>query len=286
MWLRPRYAWALATPATALVVLMFVLPLIYFLRYSLSTGSQPDTAVVTVENFMRFFASAYYRATLLRTVLIAVAATVLTLVLALPVAYVISKASARVKAALVILAVFPLLVGDVVRAIGWVAFLGYSGPVVNVLTRLGVLGERADLLHTSPTMAVAIACVVLPVMVLTLVTALESVNPATERAALSLGARPLRAFRQVVVPQIMPALVAGTSLVFVLSINAYSTPVLVGGSQVPMLAPEVYASVSKDNDWPFGAAIAVVLLVVSLAVVVLYGTLLRRQFEKWQASSR
>ena len=114
---------------------------------------------------------------------------------------------------------------------------------------------------------------------------MKSNDPAaTERAALDLGARPLRVFRQIVLPQIVPGIAAGTSLVFVLCINAYATPRLVGGTQVPMLAPVVYDTISSDNNWPFGASMAALMLVVSLAVVLLYGRLLRRQFEGWRVA--
>jgi putative spermidine/putrescine transport system permease protein len=274
----------LVMPAAVLTVVFFVAPLVYFLRFSFERPSRTafSEPVFTLENFARFFASPFHVGALTRTLLVAAAATVLALLLALPVAYLITKARARTKALLIILTVFPLLVGNVVRSIGWVALLGYSGVVNTVLTAVGLLAAPVELLRTATTVTVAITSVVLPLMVLTLQASLESVDPNTERAALDLGARPLRVFRQIVLPQIVPGIAAGTSLVFVLCINAYATPRLVGGAQVPMLAPVVYDTISSDNNWPFGASMAALMLVVSLAVVLLYGRLLRRQFEGWR----
>jgi putative spermidine/putrescine transport system permease protein len=279
-----RTGWLLVMPAAVITVVFFVAPLVYFLRFSFERPSRTafSEPVFTLENFARFFASPFHVGALTRTLLVAAAATVLALLLALPVAYLITKASARTKALLIILTVFPLLVGNVVRSIGWVALLGYSGVVNTVLTAVGLLDAPIELLRTATTVTVAITSVVLPLMVLTLQASLESVDPNTERAALDLGARPLRVFRQIVLPQIVPGIAAGTSLVFVLCINAYATPRLVGGAQVPMLAPVVYDTISSDNNWPFGASMAALMLVVSLAVVLLYGGLLRRQFEGWR----
>jgi putative spermidine/putrescine transport system permease protein len=279
-----RTGWLLVMPAALVTVVFFVAPLVYFLRFSFERPSRTafSEPVFTLENFARFFASPFHVGALTRTLLVAAAATVLALLLALPVAYLITKANARTKALLIILTVFPLLVGNVVRSIGWVALLGYSGVVNTVLTAVGLLDAPVELLRTATTVTVAITSVVLPLMVLTLQASLESVDPNTERAALDLGARPLRVFRQIVLPQIVPGIAAGTSLVFVLCINAYATPRLVGGAQVPMLAPVVYDTISSDNNWPFGASMAALMLVVSLAVVLLYGRLLRRQFEGWR----
>jgi putative spermidine/putrescine transport system permease protein len=274
----------LVMPAAVITVVFFVAPLVYFLRFAFERPSRTafSEPVFTVENFTRLFTSPFHVGALTRTLVVAAAATALALLLALPVAYLITKASPRRKALLIILTVFPLLVGNVVRSIGWVALLGYSGVVNTVLTAVGILDTPVELLRTATTVTVAITSVVLPLMVLTLQASLEAVDPNTERAALDLGARPLRVFRQVVLPQIVPGIAAGTSLVFVLCINAYATPRLVGGAQVPMLAPVVYDTISSDNNWPFGACMAAVMLVVSLAVVALYGTLLRRQFEGWR----
>lgn len=282
-----RFGWLLIGPAVLTTLVFFVLPIGYFLRFSFMKPSLREMAEesFTVGSFVRFFESSYYVGTLVRTLVIALVATIVALVLALPVAYWISKSSGWVKGVLIVATVFPLLVGNVVRSIGWVAIFGYSGVVSNVLAKTGLTDGPIDMLHSPVTVTVAIASVVLPIMVLTLYASLEAVDPATERAALSLGATPLRAFRQVVLPQVIPGIIAATSLVFVLCMNSYSTPLLIGGSQVPMLAPEIYAAITNDNNWPFGASMAVLLLIASLIVVIFYGWLLRRQFEGWRRAS-
>lgn len=283
-----RAGWAVISPAAIVVLIFFVGPIVYFLRFSFETPSATEFAIptFTVQNFSDFFTDSYYVRTLIRTLLIAIASTAVTLVLAVPVARLIVTCGPRMKSVLIIATVFPLLVGNVVRSIGWVAILGYNGVVNTLLVKFHLASAPLDLLHSPVTVGVAISSVVVPIMVLTLQASLEAVDPATERAALSLGSRHFRAFRTVTLPQIVPGIIAGTSLVFVLCLNAYATPLLVGGSQVPMLAPEIYSSITTDNNWPFGAAMASVLLVLCLLVVVLYGSLARRLFEAWRKESR
>lgn len=283
-----RLGWSIISPAGIIVLVFFVAPILYFLRFSLETPSRTQIAVpeFTFDNFGEFFASPYYVQTLLRTIIIALCATILTLLLALPVAILITRSKPRLKSVLIIATVFPLLVGNVVRSIGWAALLGYNGAVNSALVKLGIIDTPLSLLHTPITVGIAISSVVIPIMVLTLQASMESIAPATEQAALSLGARPMRVFRQITFPQMMPGVIAGTSLVFVLCINSYATPILVGGSQVPMLAPAIYNAITQSNNWPFGAAMAVILLVVCLTVVILYGWLISRIFEVWRKESR
>ncbi|MCW4456840.1 ABC transporter permease [Microbacterium sp. MPKO10] len=283
-----KVGWAVITPAAIIVLVFFITPVLYFLRIGFETPSQSQISVpgFTLNNFGEFFQSAFYVHTLIRTVLIALCSTALCLVLALPVANLITRSSRKVKSLLIIATVFPLLVGNVVRSIGWVALLGYDGAVNSILIALGVVEEPLELLHSPVTVGIAITSVVLPIMVLTLQASMEAVSPATEQAALSLGAPPMRVFRQITFPQMMPGVVAGTSLVFVLCMNSYATPLLIGGSQVPMLAPAIYSAITTTNNWPFGAAMATTLLVVCLTVIVLYGRLLSRIFETWRKEPR
>lgn len=282
-----RSGWAVISPAAIIVLVFFVAPIAYFLRFSFEMPSSTEFAIptFTVKNFSDFFASAYYVHTLIRTLLIALASTVLTLLLAVPVARLIVTSGPRLKSVLIIATVFPLLVGNVVRSIGWVALLGYNGVVNTVLLKAHLIGAPLEMLHSPVTVGIAISSVVVPIMVLTLQASMETVDPATERAAQSLGSRPFRAFVTVTLPQIVPAIIAGTSLVFVLCLNSYATPLLVGGSQVPMLAPQIYSAITTNNNWPFGAAMAAILLVLCLTVVVLYGWLVRRLFETWRSES-
>jgi putative spermidine/putrescine transport system permease protein len=271
-------------PALVVVVIGLIIPLAYFLRYMLAEtgGTGEPLSGFTFGNVVELFTHDYYRETILRTFGIAAGSTILTLVLGLAVAKLIADArSKRLKTFLIIATVFPMLVGNVIRAIGWVALLGYSGVVNSMLVSLGLLDASIELLKTPVTVAIAITSVELPIMVMVLHASMELVGNDTTKAAQSLGAGPLRTFVGVTLPQIIPGLITGVSLVFVESVNSYATPLLVGGSQVPMIAPEIYSSITRANDWPLAAAMAAVTLLLSVIVLVAYARILGRSHARW-----
>ena len=106
----------------------------------------------------------------------------------------------------------------------------------------------------------------------------EGIPRQVEEAAANLGAGPLTTFRRVVLPLALPGVVAGSVLVFILCMNAYATPVLLGGPTFKMMAPAVYDQFVRGTNWPFGAALAFILLMVTLALTVIGSTLLGRRY--------
>lgn len=278
---------SLIAPALVVVVVGLVVPLAYFLRFMLAETGGTGNAMegFTFGNIAELFINEYYRETIFRTFAIALGSTLLTLILGLAVAKLIADArSKRMKTFLIMATVFPMLVGNVIRAIGWVALLGYSGVVNSLLVSLGLIDvATVELLKTPVTVAIAITSVELPIMVMVLHASMELVGSETTRAAQSLGAGPLRTFVGVTLPQIVPGLITGVSLVFVESVNSYATPLLVGGSQVPMIAPEIYSSITRSNDWPLAAAMAAVTLFLSIVILVAYARIMGRTHARWSA---
>jgi putative spermidine/putrescine transport system permease protein len=183
------------------------------------------------------------------------------------------------KSAAVILTLFPLLVGNVVRAAGWMALLGRDGAINAALQGLGLVGEEGlRLLYTPGAVIIGIVAVVAPYMILTLAAVIEGIPRQVEEAAANLGAAPMTAFRRVVLPLALPGVVAGCVLVFILCMNAYATPVLLGGPSFKMMAPAVYDQFVRGTNWPFGAALAFILLVVTLVLTVVGGAFLGRRY--------
>ncbi len=260
----------LAVPATLLVVMILGLPLVLLFRYSLNQYDRYDMMreALTLDNYAAIFRDAFFRNVLLRTILVAAISTAVALVLALPVAYFIARAPARFKSALIILVVFPLLVGNLVRAAGWMAVMGNRGFVNQLLLGLGLIDEPLEILYTPTAVVIGIIAVVLPFMTLSLQSVLEQIDPSLEEAAGNLGARPFTAFRRVVLPLAMPGVIAGTVLVFILCMNAYATPVLLGGPRFHMMAPQVYEQITGQSNWPFGGALAFILMGTTLVLTI------------------
>jgi len=270
----------LAVPATLLVVMILGLPLVLLFRYSLNQYDRYDMMreALTLDNYAAIFRDAFFRNVLMRTILVAAISTAVALVLALPVAYFIARAPARFKSALIILVVFPLLVGNLVRAAGWMAVMGNRGFVNQLLLGLGLIDEPLEILYTPTAVVIGIIAVVLPFMTLSLQSVLEQIDPSLEEAAGNLGARPFTAFRRVVLPLAMPGVIAGTVLVFILCMNAYATPVLLGGPRFHMMAPQVYEQITGQSNWPFGGALAFILMGTTLVLTVASTQLMQKSY--------
>lgn len=277
---------ALAFPASLVVLVIMMVPLVMMLRYSFNQYDpvQMMKAGFTLENYVKFFSDHYYRAVFADTFMVAALCTVLALVLGFPVAYFLARTTTRHKSLLIILLVFPLLVGNVVRAAGWMVVLGNAGFVNAVLTHLGVIEQPLKLLYTPLAVVIGTTAVVMPYMILTLQSVLEGVDFSIEEAARNLGAGSATSFRRIILPIVLPGVAAGTMLVFILCMNAYATPVLLGGSGITMMAPALYQQIARASNWPFGAALAGILIVATLCMALASNWLIHRRYVRTMAS--
>jgi putative spermidine/putrescine transport system permease protein len=270
---------ALLLPATLLVLGLLVAPLLLLLRISLNEYSPTQLMIeaLTPANYLRAIADPYYQEVMLTTMGVAFSCTLLALLIGFPAAYWLARMESRWKSLAVILTLFPLLVGNVVRAAGWMALLGRDGAINAALQGIGLIGEPLTLLYTRGAVIAGILAVVAPYMILTLAAVLEGIPRNLEEAAGNLGAGPLTGFRRVVLPLALPGVAAGCVLVFILCMNAYATPVLLGGPQFKMMAPAVYDQFVRGTNWPFGAALAFLLLLVTLTLTVVGSAMLGRR---------
>ena len=277
---------ALAFPASLVILVIMLVPLVMMLRYSFNQYDpvQMMKAGFTLENYVRFFSDRYYRAVFADTFMVAALCTILALVLGFPVAYFLARTRTRHKSLLIILLVFPLLVGNVVRAAGWMVVLGNAGFVNAVLTHLGVIEQPLKLLYTPLAVVTGTTAVVMPYMILTLQSELEGVDFSVEEAARNLGAGSATTFWRVILPIVLPGVAAGTMLVFILCMNAYATPVLLGGSGITMMAPALYQQIARASNWPFGAALAGILIVATLCMALASNWLIHRRYVRTMAS--
>ena len=270
----------LAGPATLYVGIGLLLPLAILLRYSLNQFVPGKFMVdaLTIENYVKFFTDSYYSAILLRTVRIALITTVVCLLLGFPLAYVLARTQTRYKSLLVMLVVLPLFIGNAVRAAGWMVAFGNKGLVNASLMGLGALSQPLEIMFTEGAVIIGITAVNLPFMVLTLQSVIEGINRSLEEAAFNLGATPWRMAQRVLFPLAMPGLLDGTILTFILAMNAYATPVLLGGPRFQMMGPLVYNQFVQQNNWPFGGAIAFILMIGTLILTLAANLVVQRRY--------
>lgn len=261
----------LLVPACLLILGLLFGPLILMFRISLNEFSPTRMMVeaFSADNYLRAATDPYYQQIVLTTLGIALLCTALTLIIAFPAAYWLGRIESRWKSIVLIATLFPLLVGNVVRSAGWMALLDRNGLINWGLERLGLVRQPLQLIYTPQAVIFGIVAVVLPYMIITIASVIESIPLNLEEAAANLGASPAAVFRRVVLPLALPGVAAGCTLVFVLCMNTYATAVLLGGPRFKMMAPAVYDQFIRSNNWPMGATLAFMLLTFTMVITVL-----------------
>jgi putative spermidine/putrescine transport system permease protein len=260
----------LVLPACLLVLGLLIGPMLLMFRISLNRFSPTQLMIdaFSFENYARAAADPYYQEVILTTLGMALLCTALTLVIAFPAAYWVGRLQSRWKSLVVIATLFPLVVGNVVRSAGWMALLARDGLINAVLLKAHVISEPLTLMYTPKAVVFGIIAVVLPYMILTIASVIESIPRDLEDAAANLGASALQTFWRVILPLSAPGVAAGSILVFVLCMNTYATAVLLGGPRFKMMAPAIFDQFVRGNNWPLGAALAFMLLAVTMSFTI------------------
>lgn len=272
---------ALIGPATFIVAAGLLVPIVILFRYSLNKFVPRLMMVdaVTIENYVKFFSDAYYLGVFYTTVKVALLCTIACLIIGFPLAYVLARTRTRFKNILIMLVVLPLFVGNAVRAAGWMTMFGSKGMINAGLVGFGIVDVPVQMMFTEGAVIVGIIAVNLPFMVLTLQSVIESIDRSVEEAAFSLGAGPWHMFWRVLWPLALPGIIAGIILTFILGMNAYATPVLLGGPEFKMLAPLVFGQMQLGN-WPFGAAVSFILMTTTLVLTAFTGMRLQKRYKR------
>jgi len=258
-------------PYVLLLVVFFVAPLLLMVGISLSRESFGRLEwALTLRHYVRFFTDSYYLSVLADTLWLGLLTTAATLLLGYPLAYHLALTRSRWKPLLIVFILSPLLVGIVIRCYGWMILLADRGLINATLVEHGWLTRPLPLMYNKFGVTVALVHVFLPFMVLSLTGVLKRIEPALIEASQTLGASPRRAFFEVTLPLSLPGILAGSLLVFSLAISSFVVPILIGGFKVHVLPMTVYEQVLSVFDWPFGAANAIVLLAISVALIGVY----------------
>lgn len=257
---RRKQAILLALPASLALLFFFILPMVYILIRTLTENGTAD--------FTEFFTDPFYLDILWTTIRVSLVSTAVSLLLGYPTAYYMARTTSRLKQAMVIVILFPFLVSAVVRSYGWMVILGTNGLLNQLLLGLGLISEPLKLLNTEAAVIIGMIHLLIPYMILSLVSVLQSIDPNVEYAAYSLGASPMTTFRKVVFPLSTPGIISGCVLVFTMSMTSYVTPKLLGGSKFRMMATMVVQEINVNFDWGAASAISYILLAVILAVQV------------------
>lgn len=273
--------WLLSAPALLLFGALLLVPLVLTLLLSFRVFS--DVAGVqtayTLKNYAEVVSDPYYAEIFLRTAGLALAVTLLSVLLGVPETIVLARMKRPWQSLCLLIVLGPLLISVVVRTLGWQILLGNNGVLNNALQALHITSEPIRLVFTMTGMIIALTHVLVPFMVMSVWATLQKLDPQVEWAGLSLGGSPLRVFRRVVLPQIMPGVLSGSIIVFALSASAFATPALIGGRRLKVVATAAYDEFLGTLNWPLGASIAVLLLIANVAIVMGCSRLAERRFK-------
>jgi ABC-type spermidine/putrescine transport system permease subunit I len=255
-------------PATIFTTLMIGLPvLLLFVLGFLKIDRGTFTGKFSIQGYASIFSDSFYAQVFLRTLWIAILVTLLCLVVGYPIAYLFYRAKGRLKGLILLFVLAPLLTSTLVRTFGWMVILGREGALNQALLSMKIISSPVEFLFTLKGVLIGMTQVLLPYMILPLMASLETVAPVLEEAAINLGATRWQVFWQVIVPQTIPGIAGGVSLVFILAFSEFPVPALLGGATFKVLPVYIYQTMATLLDWSRGAALASLLLLGSGLVV-------------------
>jgi putative spermidine/putrescine transport system permease protein len=213
---------------------------------------------------------AIYRAIFLRTFGIAAGVTLITLVLGFPLAWLLANLPGPLARRLILLVLLPFWTSILVRTAAWTVLLQKFGILNDLLLALHITDHRFDLMYTRTGLIIAMTHIQLPFTLLPIYSIMRTISSTQMRAAYSLGARPSTAFRRVYLPQVMPGVMAGCLLTFILCLGYFITPALVGGPADQLIANFISNYIDVDLDWQMAAALSCILLVFTLGLFAVF----------------
>ncbi|MFQ5614360.1 MAG: ABC transporter permease [Anaerolineae bacterium] len=266
----------LISPAALWLLIFFLIPLVMVLLVSF--GERGDAGQVvyswTPKNYARFFSKVGERYLYIqifgRSLGIALANTVLCLLVGYPLAYYIARQPTRRRNVMLLLVMIPFWTNFLVRTYAWMVILRDTGVINNALRGLGLITEPLPLLFNQGAVIMGLFYGFLPFMILPLYASIEKLDFSLVEAAQDLGADALRTFLRVILPLTRPGIIAGSILVFIPSVGAFVTPDLMGGAKVTMIGNLLQQQFLKVRDWPFGSAVGFILMLTVLVATLLY----------------
>jgi spermidine/putrescine transport system permease protein len=256
----------LLVPGLAWLILFFVVPLAMIFVVSLGTRDALDRVVLdhlSLDNYRRAFDPAFLP-TFLNSLRYAAATTILSLAIGYPIAYWISRYGGRHKALLLVLVMLPFWTSYLIRTYAWMIILRDNGVANWALQAVGLTSEPVILLNTDFSVILGMTYGFLPFAILPLYVSIDRLDPALVAAARDLYANGRAAFMRVTLPLTMPGIVAATILTFIPAIGDFVTPDLLGGAETTTIAKVIQELFLEGRDWPYGAALGFILMVITL----------------------
>ena len=255
----------------AFVILLILVPLASFLSYSFFTVEGLEiNRELSLSNYKEFLVGEIYINTLFRTVFLALIVMFTCILLGYPVAYFLARYAGRFKYIILLMLIIPLFMSYIIKIYMMRSILGYSGLINKVLKMFNLIDKPLEFfLWNQNSVIITLVIILLPLIIIPTFTSLEKIPKNIIEASFDLGCKPFQAFKYVIFPIGFPGLVVGSIFVFILALGDFVTPQLVGGTSGFTFGKIIYSNFGLAFNWPFGAALASVLLLISVIIILL-----------------
>lgn len=248
-------------PYVGWLAVMVVVPMLMILLYAFTTaGNEVTTFRFTLDNFVRFLTDAVFLDVLKRSLLIAVATTIICVIFGYPIAYVIAKGSEKSSFFWIMLITLPTWINMLVRTYAWVGILQDDGLLNSFLGLFGIGPFR--MIHTTFAVVLGMVYNFVPFMILQIHASLAKMDRSLIEAANDLGANPVQSFLRVTLPLSLPGVLSGITLVFLPAVSSFFIPKLLGGGQYVLVGNVIETQFLTSGDWNFGSAISLIMAVI------------------------
>lgn len=263
-------------PSMLVLFLFAFVPLIIMFVTSFQSDA---TGSFTLENYAHFFQKSMYLKLTVKTIVNALLVTLVSLVVAYPLAYIMAKKLKGLKNIILVLVIIPFFTNQLVRVYSWLIFLQDGGILSSFFQSLGLFEDGLGILYTRAAVIIGLTHAFFPYMVVTIYMALERLDDSLMEASTSLGASRITTFFRVVFPLSMPGVISGIMIVFVPCLGTFVEPRILGGTDGTVIGTVIEDQFFEIYGWNFGAAIAFLLL----ALVLISMAVLNKAAGRWEA---
>lgn len=258
-------------PVTLIMVLLIAVPLIYVAVMSFCSIDEfyNVTFKFTLQNYVRL-ANADYLKIYTQSIAIALITTIICILVGYPFSYIIARTKSRKKKILYMLVIIPFWTNSLIRIYGWRNFLGSSGLLNGLLMKIGLVSQPVDFLYKQGTTILGMVYCLIPFMILPLYTAIEKLDDSLLEASSDLGARPVSTFFEVILPLTSSGIFSGSLMVFIPCLGYFFVSDILGGGNSDVIGNLIERQFQSGNNWPLGAALSIILIVVTLILVKIY----------------
>ncbi|OYU47174.1 MAG: spermidine/putrescine ABC transporter permease [Rhizobiales bacterium PAR1] len=258
----------LLAPAVLWLGVLVILPHVEIAVLSFSERIAPRVYAFGFGNYLEFLGEPIYWRTFARTAFLSILVTLITLVISFPVALYIAKfASGKSKPLLFLMCLIPFWASELVRTLGWMMMLRETGVLSFLLQKAGLASGPVEMLYNDASVVLGLVYGGMLFMIVPLTNALESLETAQIEAGYDLGGSHLTVLRRIIIPHAMPGIVAGSIVVFMLTVGNFVTPVMLGGKNGLWFTEQIYSQFITRFNWPQGSAFGFMLLLLSTVIV-------------------